>query len=248
MPMAGDVPNVEVLHHETPSPFTAYGVKGGGEGGRMVAPARDHDGDRGRAGAVRRADRRAADHRRADRGLGGGMRLDHAALMISDPEAARAFYVGVLGLEEIPRPPTFTFPGLWLASGDRQLHLIGEAEPGRARETHPGYRSDELATATRATSRITSTISQASLDGVRARGGEVVGGPRPRGDGVLQAYLADPDGNVVELMQTGVGSRATSPRSACRSSRNARGLCLAMCARPVREARRTGPPVAPSRP
>ena len=38
LPLAGDVPNVEVLHHETPSPYTAYGVKGGGEGGRMVAP------------------------------------------------------------------------------------------------------------------------------------------------------------------------------------------------------------------
>ena len=38
MPLAGDVPNVEVLHLETPSPFTAHGVKGGGEGGRMVAP------------------------------------------------------------------------------------------------------------------------------------------------------------------------------------------------------------------
>ena len=38
LPLAGDVPNVEVLHHETPSPFTGYGVKGGAEGGRMVAP------------------------------------------------------------------------------------------------------------------------------------------------------------------------------------------------------------------
>jgi CO/xanthine dehydrogenase Mo-binding subunit len=28
-----------VVHHETPSPYTQYGVKGGGEGGRMVAPA-----------------------------------------------------------------------------------------------------------------------------------------------------------------------------------------------------------------
>jgi CO/xanthine dehydrogenase Mo-binding subunit len=28
-----------VLHHETPSPFTQYGVKGGGEGGRLMAPA-----------------------------------------------------------------------------------------------------------------------------------------------------------------------------------------------------------------
>jgi len=38
LPSVNDVPNVEVYHHETPSPFTAYGVKGGGEGGRMVAP------------------------------------------------------------------------------------------------------------------------------------------------------------------------------------------------------------------
>jgi len=39
LPTAGEVPNIEVHFHETPSPFTAYGVKGGGEGGRMVAPA-----------------------------------------------------------------------------------------------------------------------------------------------------------------------------------------------------------------
>jgi len=38
LPGAADVPNIEVHHHETPSPFTEYGVKGGGEGGRMVAP------------------------------------------------------------------------------------------------------------------------------------------------------------------------------------------------------------------
>jgi CO/xanthine dehydrogenase Mo-binding subunit len=38
LPTANDVPMVEVYHYETPSPYTAYGVKGGGEGGRMVAP------------------------------------------------------------------------------------------------------------------------------------------------------------------------------------------------------------------
>ncbi|GER83751.1 MAG: xanthine dehydrogenase family protein [Thermogemmatispora sp.] len=38
LPSASDVPAIEVYHQETPSPFTAYGVKGGGEGGRMVAP------------------------------------------------------------------------------------------------------------------------------------------------------------------------------------------------------------------
>lgn len=38
LPSATDVPDIEVYHHMTPSPFTEYGVKGGGEGGRMVAP------------------------------------------------------------------------------------------------------------------------------------------------------------------------------------------------------------------
>ncbi len=38
LPSSNEVPDIEVYHHETPSPFTAYGVKGGGEGGRMVAP------------------------------------------------------------------------------------------------------------------------------------------------------------------------------------------------------------------
>jgi CO/xanthine dehydrogenase Mo-binding subunit len=38
LPTAHDVPDIELSHQETPSPFTEFGVKGGGEGGRMVAP------------------------------------------------------------------------------------------------------------------------------------------------------------------------------------------------------------------
>jgi len=38
VPTVAEVPHIEIYHHVTPSPFTAYGVKGGGEGGRMVAP------------------------------------------------------------------------------------------------------------------------------------------------------------------------------------------------------------------
>ena len=33
-----DVPRIEVAFLQTPSPWTAHGVKGGGEGGRMIAP------------------------------------------------------------------------------------------------------------------------------------------------------------------------------------------------------------------
>ncbi len=39
LPTASEVPTFEIGHVETPSPFTEYGVKGGGEGGRMIAPA-----------------------------------------------------------------------------------------------------------------------------------------------------------------------------------------------------------------
>jgi CO/xanthine dehydrogenase Mo-binding subunit len=39
LPTAQEIPRIEIGHVETPSPFTEYGVKGGGEGGRMIAPA-----------------------------------------------------------------------------------------------------------------------------------------------------------------------------------------------------------------
>jgi CO/xanthine dehydrogenase Mo-binding subunit len=39
IPSAMEVPEVKIGHVETPSPFTPYGAKGGGEGGRMQSPA-----------------------------------------------------------------------------------------------------------------------------------------------------------------------------------------------------------------
>jgi CO/xanthine dehydrogenase Mo-binding subunit len=39
IPTSMDVPEITCGHQETPSPYTPYGIKGGGEGGRMMAPA-----------------------------------------------------------------------------------------------------------------------------------------------------------------------------------------------------------------
>ncbi|MFF7984908.1 xanthine dehydrogenase family protein molybdopterin-binding subunit [Streptomyces sp. NPDC007901] len=39
IPTAVEAPVFRIGHVQTPSPFTEYGIKGGGEGGRMVAPA-----------------------------------------------------------------------------------------------------------------------------------------------------------------------------------------------------------------
>jgi CO/xanthine dehydrogenase Mo-binding subunit len=39
LPSSMDVPSMTVGHQETPSPYTPYGIKGAGEGGRMLTPA-----------------------------------------------------------------------------------------------------------------------------------------------------------------------------------------------------------------
>ena len=40
IPTAMEVPELTIGHVETPSPYTPHGIKGGGEGGRMMAPGR----------------------------------------------------------------------------------------------------------------------------------------------------------------------------------------------------------------
>jgi catechol 2,3-dioxygenase-like lactoylglutathione lyase family enzyme len=125
--------------------------------------------------------------------------LDHVAILSGDVERSRAFYGGVLGMQEVPRPASFSFPGAWFRQGRAEVHVIGEAEPGRAADAHPGYRADEHARgyATHV------AFEVADLDAARAhlesRGVSLVGQPRPRGDGPIQMYVADPDGYVVEL-------------------------------------------------
>jgi catechol 2,3-dioxygenase-like lactoylglutathione lyase family enzyme len=128
------------------------------------------------------------------------MRLDHGALLVADEQRAREFYVGGLGLTEIPRPENFEFPGLWVAVGEQQLHIIGESEPGRAGAVHPGYDDDELARGYATHVALAVPDFEGYLAQLRERGIELVGGPRDRGDGVRQAYVTDPDGHVIEVM------------------------------------------------
>src|SRR5207302_1535081 len=39
LPSSHEVPEVEIIHHETPSPHTVFGQKGSGESGYLGAPA-----------------------------------------------------------------------------------------------------------------------------------------------------------------------------------------------------------------
>lgn len=126
-------------------------------------------------------------------------KADHVALLIKDVERSRQFYTQVLGMQEIPRPKTFDFPGAWLTRGGFQIHLIGEQVEGRTRATHPGYSPDELALGRATHLAFEVDDLDAAMQHLRAQGVEIVGGPRPRGDGVQQMYICDPDGYVIEL-------------------------------------------------
>lgn len=126
-------------------------------------------------------------------------KLDHAALLVKDVERSRHFYGQILGMEEVPRPSSFDFPGAWFSKATFQIHIIGEAEEGRAAQVQPGYRRDEMARGYGAHIAFEVDDLEAAIQHLRAHGVEIVGGPRPRGDGVQQMYVCDPDGYIVEF-------------------------------------------------
>ncbi len=126
--------------------------------------------------------------------------MDHTALLVSDVEASRGFYGDVLGMEGVPRPANFEFPGAWFRVGTVELHLIGEAEPGRVRQIQANYDPEELAAGYCSHFALEVDDLEESRRWVEERGAKIVGAPRRRDGGVAQMYLADPDGYVVELM------------------------------------------------
>lgn len=127
-------------------------------------------------------------------------KLDHAALLVKDVERSRRFYGQGLGMEEVPRPSNFDFPGAWFRKGSAEIHLIGEAKAGRAAQVQPGgYYAEELAVGYAAHFAFEVTDLEEARRHLQAHDIAIVGGPRPRGDGVMQMYVRDPDGYIIEL-------------------------------------------------
>jgi catechol 2,3-dioxygenase-like lactoylglutathione lyase family enzyme len=76
------------------------------------------------------------------------LRLHHAQITIpQDKEAeARAFYCGVLGLQEIEKPDSLKLRGgFWLQVGDAQVHVGVEDGVERAKtKAHLAYQVDDV--------------------------------------------------------------------------------------------------------
>lgn len=112
--------------------------------------------------------------------------IDHVQLAAPAgcEEDARAFFAGLLGLEEIEKPkPLQARGGVWFRVGAQQLHVGVEPDFVPARKAHPAFtvaRYDDLQNRLRAAGEEISEDD--SIPDVR------------------RCYVADPWGNRIELV------------------------------------------------
>jgi len=98
---------------------------------------------------------------------------------------ARAFYGGVLGLTEIPKPEHLAKRGgVWFVGGTLHLHLGVEQDFRPARKAHPALLVEEL---------------DALVERCREAGVEVV--PDDLLEGRRRVYVHDTFGNRIELIE-----------------------------------------------
>lgn len=111
-------------------------------------------------------------------------RIDHVAIVVTDVDRARAFYAGVLGLTEIPRPPSFDFPGAWFQVGPEVIHLLGQDAPdARGRRHFCLWVSDV----------------HAAAEDLADKGVPVRWNTSHKIEGVDRFFTEDPDGNRIEI-------------------------------------------------
>ena len=117
--------------------------------------------------------------------------VSHISLTVTNIERAKAFYHGVLGLQEISRP-NFGFPGAWFTlSGGLQLHLTVKDEmplrPAQRFDTRDPHFALAVADAD-------DTYARLQASGLSFY--DFAETPT----GLRQLFVRDPDGNMIELI------------------------------------------------
>ncbi|MFY9252200.1 MAG: VOC family protein [Fuerstiella sp.] len=121
--------------------------------------------------------------------------IDHVTLVVASVDASRDFYVGLLGMIEVPRP-AFDFNGAWFQAGATLIHLIEQHE----RSGPAGFPVEVLLKSSR-NHHFAFEVADATAaaEALKSRGIQLVDDAKPRPDGAVQVFLTDPDGHVVEL-------------------------------------------------
>lgn len=121
----------------------------------------------------------------------GILSLDHVQLAMprGAEEQARAFYSGILGMHEIAKPaPLAARGGCWFQGHNAQLHLGVEEPFSPALKAHPALIVGDL-------HEFSAMLSAAGISVT----------PDTAVSGTRRAYVADPFGNRIELIQNGDG-------------------------------------------
>jgi catechol 2,3-dioxygenase-like lactoylglutathione lyase family enzyme len=114
--------------------------------------------------------------------------IDHVLLAMppGEEDKARAFYGGVLELDELTKPPGLARRGgAWFSNGQVTIHLGVEKDFRAARKAHPALVVRDLA----------GFIARA-----KAHGAEIAYDDEPI-EGYERAFVYDPFGNRLELME-----------------------------------------------
>jgi catechol 2,3-dioxygenase-like lactoylglutathione lyase family enzyme len=112
--------------------------------------------------------------------------MNHFTVLAQDLDATKAFYIGLLGFTDGPRPP-FDFPGAWLYVGDQAvLHIIA----GRPVPDPPAGVLDHMAFSASDLGGTVARLKEHKIDYVLRR---------QAGYGPWQLFCHDPNGAKVEL-------------------------------------------------
>lgn len=104
---------------------------------------------------------------------------------VGSDDHCRAFYCGILGMTEVPKPPALAARGgLWLRSGSLELHLGVDVDFRPLRKPHPGILVGELDV-------LADRITRAGIE-IRWDSDFL---------GMRRFYVDDPVGNRLEFLQ-----------------------------------------------
>lgn len=114
-----------------------------------------------------------------------GLHHVQLAMPVGQEDAARAFFVGVLGMTEVPKPPVLARRGgAWFREGTLEIHCGVEEPFAPARKAHPGILVDDL----------DEVVARLAGAGIEARPDDDFPGHR-------RVYADDPFGNRLEFLQ-----------------------------------------------
>ncbi|BCX13407.1 MAG: glyoxalase [Thermosynechococcus sp.] len=111
----------------------------------------------------------------------------HVAINVTDLERAAAFYEGLLGLTPVDRP--LKFPGRWYQIGAVQIHLIQAQKVVDTCQDQRWGRNPHFALGVTDLASLEQRLVAAQIPCQRSASGRAA------------IFVADPDGNLIELSQ-----------------------------------------------